>query len=270
MTGLQPLPSVNPHVVFQLLLLGEHNLEEKSDSEDSEDPHLTNRTGSPFFPRVGSLVTVASPLVAEGHLAELALVRLDPKVDSNVAFQVALLHELLRAVRTLVPWTDVDQHVLVETVPPVEFFSTIVALVLLLAFVTHPMVVKARLGDKSQTADGANVRIGIWMVDLVVKTPCVGSFQNLVANLADETLLRLVRVTRGEVGLQRLPAGKLLLAHVAGEAQTLLVGLPVLPDVRLQGLPVLQLAGAVRALEAHRLGMLGPHMARQQLALWEE
>ena len=28
MTGLQPLPSVNPHVVFQLLLLGEHNLEE--------------------------------------------------------------------------------------------------------------------------------------------------------------------------------------------------------------------------------------------------
>ena len=215
-------------------------------------------------------MAVASPLVAESHLAELALVRLDPQVDPNVSLQVALLHKLLWAVGTLVPWTNVDQHVLIKAVPPVEFFSAIVALVLLLAFVTHPMVVKARLGDESQTADGANVRIGIWMVDLVVKTPCVGSFQNLVANLADETLLRLVRVTRGEVGLQRLPAGKLLLAHVAGEAQPLLVGLPVLPDVRLQGFPVLQLRGAMGTLEADSLGMFSPNMARQELALWEE
>jgi len=118
-TCLEPLACVNSHVVFQLLLLGEHN--------------LTNRTSCPLLPSVGPLVAVTSPLVTEGHLAELALVRLDPEVDSNVALQVALLHKLLGAVRTLVPRTYMDQHVLVKAVPPVKLFSTVVALVLLLA-----------------------------------------------------------------------------------------------------------------------------------------
>ena len=161
-------------------------------AHDSDAGHLTDRTSSPLLPRVGSLVAVASPLVTEGHLAELALVRLDPKVDSNVPLQVALLHKLLWAVRTLVPWTNMDQHVLIKAVPPVEFFSTVVALVLLLAFVAHPMVVKAGLGDKSQAADRTNVGIGIWVIDLVVKTPCIGSLQNLIAHFANEPLLGLV------------------------------------------------------------------------------
>merc|ERR550532_1113744 len=125
-TCLQPLSCADSHVVFQLLLLGEHN--------------LANRASCSLLPCVGSLVAVARSLVAESHLAELALVRLDPQVDSNVALQVALLHKLLRAVGTLVPWTNVNQHVLIKAVPPVEFFSAIVALVLLLAFVGHPMV----------------------------------------------------------------------------------------------------------------------------------
>ena len=141
---------------------------------------------------MGPLVAVTRPLVTEGHLTELALVRLDPEVDSNVSLQVALLHKLLRAVRTLVPWTNVDQHVLVKAVPPVKFFSTIVALVLLLAFVAHPMVVKAGFGDKSQTTDRTNVGVGIRVVNFVVKTSCIRSFQNLIAHLANEALLSLV------------------------------------------------------------------------------
>ena len=219
---------------------------------------------------MGPLVAVARPLVTEGHLTELALVRLDPEVDSNVPLQVALLHKLLGAVRALVPWTYMDQHVLVKAVPPVKLFSTVVALVLLLAFVAHPMVVKAGLGYKSRTADRTNVGIGIGMVNLVVKTPCIGSFQNLVAHLANESLLSLVRVAGRKVGLQRLSAGKFLLAHVASVADPLLVGLPVLPDVRLQAFPVFQLGRAMGALEADSLGMFSPNMARQQLALWEE
>ena len=46
--------------------------------------NLTNWTSSPFLPSVGSLVTVARSLVAESHLAELALVRLDPQVDPDM------------------------------------------------------------------------------------------------------------------------------------------------------------------------------------------
>ena len=46
---------------------------------------------------------------------------------------------------------------LIKAVPSVKFFSTIVALVLLLAFVAHPMVVKAGLGNKSQAANRTNV-----------------------------------------------------------------------------------------------------------------
>ena len=219
---------------------------------------------------MGPLVAVTRPLVTEGHLAELALVRLDPEVDSNVALQVALLHKLLGAVRTLVPWTYMDQHVLVKAVPPVKLFSTVVALVLLLAFVAHPVVVKAGFGDKSQTADRTNVWVGIGMVNLVVKTPCIGSFQNLIAHLANEPLLSLVRVACRKVGLQRLSAGKFLLAHVASVADPLLVGLPVLPDVRLQAFPVFQLGRAMGTLEADSLGMFSPNMACQQLALWKE
>ena len=219
---------------------------------------------------MGSLVAVARSLVAESHLAELALVRLDPQVDSNVALQVALLHKLLRAVGTLVPWTNVDQHVLIKAVPPVKFFSAIVALVLLLAFVAHPVVVKAGLGDKSQTADRANVGVRIRVVNLVVKTPCIGSLQNLIAHLANEALLGLVRVAGRKVGLQCLSAAKFLLAHVASVANPLLVGLPVLPDVGLQGFPVFQLGRAVGTLEADSLGVFSPNVARQELALWEE
>ena len=277
-TCLQPLAGVNSHMVFQLLLLGEHNLEEMNVASTFDiclmilmfDRYLTNRTSCPLLPSVGPLVAVARPLVTEGHLAELALVRLDPEVDSNVSLQVALLHKLLGAVRTLVPWTNVDQHVLVKAVPPVKLFSTIVALVLLLAFVAHPMVVKAGFGDKSQTAERTNIGVGIWVIDLVVKTPCIRSFQNLIAHLANEALLSLVRVAGRKVGLQRLSTGKFLLAHVASVADPLLVGLPVLPDVRLQGLPVFQLRRAMGTLEADSLGMFSPNMARQELALWEE
>ena len=74
----------------------------------------------------------------------------------------------------------------------------------------------------------------------------------------------------GKVGLQRLSAGKFLLAHVASVADPLLVGLPVLPNVRLQAFPVFQLGRAMGTLEADSLGMFSPNVARQELALWEE
>ena len=57
---------------------------------------------------MGSLVTVARSLVAESHLAELALVRLDPQVDPDVPLQVALLDKLLGTVWAFVPWANVD------------------------------------------------------------------------------------------------------------------------------------------------------------------
>ena len=269
---------MDPHVVFQLLLLREHNLKymnviqlsiDKKKSKPSF-PNLTNWTSSPFLPSVGSLVTVARSLVAESHLAELALVRLDPQVDPDMPLQVTLLDKLLGTVWTLVPWTNVDQHVLVEAVPAVKFLPTVVTLVLFFALVTHPVVVEAGLGDKRQAADRTNVGVGVGVVHLVVKTPSVGRFQNLVANLAYEPLLCLVRVTSREVGLQGLSAGKLLLAHFARVTHPLLTGVPVLPDVCFQGLLVLQLGRTVRALETHSLWMFSPHVTRQQLSLWEE
>ena len=154
-------------------------------------------------------------------------------------------------------------HMVLQLGVPVEALPTVVALVLFLALVTHPVVVEAGLGDESQAADRTNVGVGVGVVHLVVKTPSVGRFQNLVANLAYEPLLCLVRVTSREVGLQGLSAGKLLLAHVARVTHPLLTGLPVLPDVRFQGLLVLQLGRTVRALETHSLWMFSPHVARQ-------
>ena len=103
-----------------------------------------------------------------------------------------------------------------------------------------------------------------------MKTPCIGSLQNLIAHLANEALLSLVRVAGRKVGLQCLSAAKFLLAHVASVANPLLVGLPVLPDVGLQGFPVFQLGRAVGTLEADSLGVFSPNVARQELALWEE
>ena len=72
------------------------------------------------------------------------------------------------------------------------------------------------------------------------------------------------------MGLQCLSAGKFLLAHVACVANPLLVGLPVLHNVSLQGFPVFQLGRAVSTLEADSLGVFSPNVARQELALWEE
>ena len=91
MASLQTLPGVDPHVVFQLLFLGEDD--------------LTNRTGSPLLPCVGPLVTVAGALVTEGHLTKLTLVWLDTQVDSYVSLQITLLDKLLRTVGTFVSWT---------------------------------------------------------------------------------------------------------------------------------------------------------------------
>ena len=108
------------------------------------------------------------------------------------------------------------------------------------------------------------------MVNLIVKTPCIGSVQNLIAHLANEPLLSLVRVTGRKVGLQCLSAGKLLLAHVAGISNPLLIGLPVLPYVGLQGFPIFKLGRTVGTLEADSLGMFSPNMARKELALWKE
>ena len=107
-------------------------------------------------------------------------------------------------------------------------------------------------------------------LNLVVKTPCIGSLQNLIAHLANEALLSLVRVAGRKVGFQCLPAGKFLLAHVACVANPLLVGLPVLHNVSLQGFPVFQLGQAVGTLEADSLWMLSPNVAHQELVLWEE
>ena len=108
------------------------------------------------------------------------------------------------------------------------------------------------------------------MVNFVVKTPCIGSLQNLIAHLANEPLLSLVRMTGRKVGLQCLSAGKLLLAHVTSIANPLLVGLPVLPDVGLQGFPIFKLDRTVCTLEADSLWMFSPDMARKELALWKE
>ena len=73
-------------------------------------------------------------------------------------------------------------------------------------------------------------------LNLVVKTPCIDSLQNLTAHLANEALLSLVRVAGRKVGLQCLSAGKFLLAHVAFIDNPLLVGLPMQHDVGLQDL----------------------------------
>jgi hypothetical protein len=59
-------------------------------------------------------VRVAGPLVAEGHLAEVAGVGLDPQVNPHMAVQVALLDKLLGAVRALVPRPVVDENVFLD------------------------------------------------------------------------------------------------------------------------------------------------------------
>ena len=62
-------------------------------------------------------MSVPGSNVCESFLAMRALVRFDPKVESNVAGQVGFLDELFGAVWTAVPGTSVDQHVLFEGVP---------------------------------------------------------------------------------------------------------------------------------------------------------
>ena len=91
MTGLQSLPRVDPHVVFQFLFLGKHD--------------MADGAGGALLARVGALVAVAGALVAERHLTELTLVRLDAQVDPYVSLQIALLHKLLWTVGTLMSWT---------------------------------------------------------------------------------------------------------------------------------------------------------------------
>ena len=91
MTGLQAFPSVDAHVVLQFLFLGKHD--------------VADGAGGALLARVGALVAVAGALVAERHLTELTLVRLDAQVDAYVSLEIALLHKLLRTVGTLVSWT---------------------------------------------------------------------------------------------------------------------------------------------------------------------
>lgn len=66
-----------------------------------------------------------SYLVTEHHITELAFVRLNSQVNSQMPFQIALLHKLLGAMGALVSGTNMDEKMFIEAVSSVELLVTV-------------------------------------------------------------------------------------------------------------------------------------------------